>query len=174
MKISKYGIYDHYSFWHTPLWRLWWFAFFLWILGGILLIACIAAAMYWLRQRNLQRSLNPTEQALHDIANAQKQLTENAIGIHAYYQKLIAILKMYCHRELDIDLMSKTDQEISNSIQTLPFGADDKTALAAFFGAAALTKFSPETESGTDVVGDTDLIRTLINTYKRSTMSTPS
>ncbi len=156
---SPYGV--PHTFWEI----------FRWILGGILLIAVILAAIYLIRRyrsgkpifSRVEPQISSYEKAVTDIALMKEKRSWRAGNEKPFYTDITDILRRYLSGELGMQCMESTSDEILESVRNTPH-IDDKgrNFMSDLLSVADLVKFAkmipPESESYRYFTGVSGLI----------------
>ena len=119
--------------------------------GGILAGAGLLIwLVIWLLRRKKQPKLTP-EQRLSPYEYAQKQLKElekeqlwQAGKIKEYYSRLTDILRLYLERQMNVNAMESTADEVIEKVESLGFDTRINEKIAALMRTSAMAKYAKE------------------------------
>lgn len=127
-----------------------WLALILWAAGLLLLAALVFFLVRWLSKRKKQEKLTP-EQRLSPYEYAQLQLKElekeqlwQAGKTKEYYSRLTDILRLYLERQMHINAMESTADEVIRKVQALGLPSELNLKVAQLMHLSALVKYAKE------------------------------
>lgn len=103
-------LFDLYGLWYKPLWHT---TLFWWLVGGLLVVGTVISIFFIirvLRRRSIQKE--PWQEALEQLYALCVKDYENPSRHAVFYSDLTYILKKYLRYRYELDLESKTDQEV--------------------------------------------------------------
>lgn len=125
-----------------------WMPIVLWSLGAIALMAGVAFIVKWLKNRKKvvkltpEQKLTPYEFALWQIQEIEKEQLWQAGKVKEYYSRITDVLRLYLERQMGINAMESTANEVIQKIQTLGLPIDLNEKSIDLFTVSAMVKFA--------------------------------
>ncbi len=162
---EKIQIYDIYGWWYKPLWHSWYFKATVGFVGALLGVYFLVKVCRWYRGLP-GKAKEPWQEALGSLQAIKLSLFEDGETHRLFYGHITAILKNYLAKRYQLELASKTDQEVMSAIQNSPLPADLQEHLQALMKGAEIIKFAHQ-ESGAermryDLMRAIDIVRNTI------------
>lgn len=118
------------------------------LLAALILIAGIIAFVKW--RSNKKRSvpltpeqkLSPYQYALQQIAEIEKEQLWQSGKVKEYYSRLTDVLRLYMERQMNINAMESTADEVVEKLKQISLPAELNEKLAQLFQLSALVKFA--------------------------------
>ncbi len=125
-----------------------WIPILLWTLGIIALIVGIVLLVNWLQKRKRtvkltpEQKLTPYEFALWQIREIEKEQLWQAGKTKEYYSRITDVLRLYMERQMGINAMESTADEIIQKIQILALPSELHQSSIELFHLSAMVKFA--------------------------------
>lgn len=128
-------LYDIYDIWYEPSWL---YRYGIWLLGAFTALGFFVCIYYWYKKR-VEKKKKCWQIALEKLAQLDKKT-----DYKFFYFDLTKILKEYLVHRYHVDVLSKTDTEMVESLGTYAISKEVSEDLKKIFSGTTEAKFAQQ------------------------------